>query len=569
MEKGNVRLEEGSIGGLNVDRSMEKSTSSRLRVFALTAFCFSSAVGVLTAAFPLPTEGPPPFRRDRLALEKEMQRELSIYMIKVGKSIPAQTAGQRRGKVQALALALALDPGNESAREILALLESGKPVDPEEVSQREIFSAEKKIAWLRQKPDEDSQALAACLSDVMNVYMPERGDDENPTGTGKWRNWVLDVSEYEDVPIAPPAMPAPSVQSEAKPAFRLTSGSVEVLALLPGGKGQSTATLEMSIQLGEEFAIKGWKPFKAVQSLLLKRHPDAPAGMVDLSIKGTPPGVAESSAAVFVLGEAAITGQEPTGLILGQISEDGKYQLPPNLWSSLMNLYPDQGGKLILPASAAEYLPSLLVAEKADFFLKYEILLAVSPDELMARAAKIPDDKVAAAQRRYSALIDQSRGIPLASFLSTAGVRSQLEEIAVAMPYHASARMLAMQAAGRRPNFFSRMVAASVLQEKLSAMLALGNQTSAPTVGFLPQMERDYEATRSGVAEIEKYVESSDKILLQESNELVNKFRILIRAYKSKDVYYSGNLGIDQAFIEFAKASKDLKKHLITAKSGK
>ena len=538
------------------------------------------AIGTLPAeaVFPLPKEGVSPFRRDRLTLPPDQQQTLADQLILVARVSPPDTAAQRRVKAQALAVALILSPGKEEARELLQRLSKGMEMDPVDSGLVDRFFIEKTYKWLDTRPGNDSRTLAACLKGIL--YPTEAGEDQEAI----WENWIPGEKAYEkiSVPAAEASSPlpaSPATASKNEQPFKMATGKMGVLVTATDWKTKNKTRMILNLKMdtlpSENFAFAGnlGKWVLKLRSFLEKRHPELPKGTIDLTLqtrKGDLPfGEDELSAAAFVLADAAITGSEPESVVMGRISNES-YQLPPDFWETLSAAPIEKShGRLILPSTAAEYLPAFLVLDKAGFFLKYEICLASSPEDLLARAAKVSSEEAAAAHRRFEALMEQAEKVEVTAFLADPKVRLQLEEICKVLPYHASARMLALQAAGKRPTTLPRKVTAAALQNALIPMEWAGKSTQYPDTNAVERIEAAYESSRSRLWSFEKVVDPSDGRLLIEFNEVLSKFRALGRSYKSKDVDYYGSAGIEKSFIAFSKAYLSLQEHLESAKTGK
>jgi len=525
----------------------------------------------------MPKEDVSPFRRDRLALPIDQQQTLANQLIFVARMSPSETAAQRRVKAQALAVALVLSPGREEARELLQRLSQGMEMDPVESGQVDRSFIDKTCVWLDARPGDDSRTLAACLKGIL--YPEEAGEDQEAI----WKNWIPEEKAYEvsvtsaETPSSPPASPTPASENEQP--FKMATGKVGVLVTATDWKTKNKTRMVLNLKMdtlpSEDFAFAGnlGKWILKLRPLLEKRHQELSKGTIDLTLqtrKGDLSfGENELSAAAFVLADAAFTGNEPESVVMGRVSNDG-YQLPSDFWETLSEAPTEEShGRLILPFAAAEYLPALLVLDKAGFFLKYEICLASSPEELLARAGKISTDEAAAAHRRFEALMEQSKKVEVTAFLADPKVRQQLEEISKALPYHASARMLALQAAGKRPTTLPRKVTAAALQDALMPIEWAGKSTQYPAdTNAVERIESGYESSRSRLWSFEKVVDPNDGRLLAEFNEVLSKFRALGRSYKSKDVDYYGSVGIEKSFIAFSKAYLSLQEHLESAKKG-
>ena len=535
------------------------------------------AIGTLPAGavFPMPKEGVSPFRRDRLALPLDQQQTLADQLILVARTSPSETAAQRRVKAQALAVALVLSPGKEEARELLQRLSQGMETDSGDSGLVDRSFIEKTCTWLDARPGDDSRTLAACLKGILQLE--EAGGDQEAI----WENWIPEEKAYEiRVPTAETSSPThattPVPASGNDQPFKMARGKVGVLVTATerktGDKAGIILNLKMDTLPSEDFVVAGnlGKWTSKLRPLLEKRHPELSKGTINLTLQTRKGDVSfgenELSAAAFVLADAAFTGREPESVVMGRISKEG-YQLPSDFWETLSAAPTEESyGRLILPAAAAEYLPAFLVLDKAGFFLKYEICLASSPEELLARAGKISTEEVVAAHRRFEALMEQAKKVEVTAFLADPKVRLQLEEISKALPYHASARMLAWQAAGKRPTVLPRKVTAAALQEALRPMEWAGKSTQYPDTNAVVRIEAGYESSRSRLWSFEKVVDPNDSRLIIEFNEVLSKFRALGRSYKSKDVDYYGSVGIEKSFLAFSKAYLSLQEHLDSAK---
>ena len=73
----------------------------------------------------------------------------------------------------------------------------------------------------------------------------------------------------------------------------------------------------------------------------------------------------------------------------------------PRFWYQLQALGKGKGQRLVLPAEAAAYLPSILAMEKPEFFFDYEVLLASDFKQLLDLTAKKPKEPLASATAKF------------------------------------------------------------------------------------------------------------------------------------------------------------------------
>ena len=185
---------------------------------------------LVAAEFAPPAEGPVAFRRDRIPLEADAMAGMSKQLGLLAGGLSGETARERRGAAQMLALALALDPGNGDARIMLKDYKKNRHEAAGDGGSLEETRAEirRLAAWL-ETPDAgaDGQALADCLEDVIAVSEAK----VSPTGEqGAWAGWIPDVSAYEAKEVAredPPEEPVSAVEQPVKNPVRLEQAEIQ------------------------------------------------------------------------------------------------------------------------------------------------------------------------------------------------------------------------------------------------------------------------------------------------------------------------------------------------------
>ena len=222
-------------------------------------------------------------------------------------------------------------------------------------------------------------------------------------------------------------------------------------------------------------------PFEQVSASLLQllkqQYPKLPDGY---RISITSPQLAQSmlsnhrqslSGAAAVLASAAVTGQEPEAMILGQIDASGVFKLPSNFWDCLQSLIgKGKGQRLVLPTEAAAILPSLLALETPGFFFEYEVLLASNFKELLEQSAKTPPEPLAKAVTQYGIIRQKAGTQDIRHYITNRFVRQRLAEVSREAPCHFSAKMLLVQASGERPTVLPRKVLGADLRRIVTPM---------------------------------------------------------------------------------------------------
>ncbi|MEN9974476.1 MAG: hypothetical protein RLZZ282_482, partial [Verrucomicrobiota bacterium] len=141
-------------------------------------------VALGAADFIPPQEGPVPFRRDKIPLNVEEMTWISHQLEAMARGWNPTTDVHRRAAAQMLALALALDPANANARNLVSEYEQNHRQTPGDGALREP-QPERMLAdmkWLESEPaGDDGAALAACLKDILALTDPKRSE------LGEWR----------------------------------------------------------------------------------------------------------------------------------------------------------------------------------------------------------------------------------------------------------------------------------------------------------------------------------------------------------------------------------------------
>jgi hypothetical protein len=528
---------------------------------------FGALVSPLAADFVPPAEGPVPFRRDRLPVDPDTMTALSRQLTLLTGARVADDPDELRAVAQMAALALALDPANREARELVGKMQDGgapEPADGEEL-ERARNRAWQTLAWLEMpEAGDDGQALAACLGDVLAVAdprHPKAAARRSAGEQGKWQDWVADASAFTRREPAPAdtdedsgdAMeePAEEPEDEKKPVTlalkeaRLTmplwvrnaeaKASEPYLAAVPvSASGSISEEGGLLIQVGgEEMAKRFSQPFRQVEAAMKQRHGSLPNGLrisID-SGKGayslTRNGLGLTGTTALLM-DGMLTGKLPQAHTLAVVGEGGKLELPLGFWRTLrgMSALPE-GMRIVLPDEAADYLTALVVLDDAAFFMKHEVLLAGSVDELCDLASATPEPEVAEGLKRFGEIRKVGEGKALGSFVAHPSTQQRLRDLSELMPEHASARMLALQGSGSRPRFLQRKVLAHEIR---AAIEPAGMLVDVRADQLEPKtLDRAHETCRASLDEVAGYIDIRDRDLHKSAVDVADNLRTLGR----------------------------------------
>lgn len=522
------------------------------------------------ATFVPPAEGPVAFRRDRIPLDVDAMARLSRQLVVLARGVEAESATGMRAAAQMLAISTALDPANNEAREVMAQFQKAQhqPLKDAAALEKSRALVWQYLSWLETPAAGDQgQALAACLTDVIAVADPGHPKAKSIRGAaevGAWSGWVPPLAAYEssakasseemvaaEPPSAEPAPVTPGVLlSEAEvatPLWRPIPKSVpKEWVLAPCPLSMSAEVVEpdgapnpgtLAIGPQQRLAELG----QTLVTLLREKHGALPpnarvvigGSALEASMES---GKRQSlSAAAAVLADSALTGREPTGTIIGTVDETGALNLPMDFWNHLHSLENGEGGRLVLPAAASEYLLSVLALEKPEFFLKYEVLLAANFDQMIALAEKNPGEAIAKSMMKFGEIRSKAAGQPVGQYLANSYVRRRLAELAQEAPYHYSAKMLAMQGAGNRPVSIPRQVMVPELRRAIAPMDWLVHRGANDfDAEELARLAPTYETCRSQVDRMNRYAEKGDRDLISHVVDMLALIRTLDRTARTR-----------------------------------
>lgn len=546
------------------------------------------------SAFPAPEEGGCTLKIDRIPLDVDTMSDLSDGLAVVAQ-IPAEDspAHHRRAAAQALALALALDPTNDSARNTLTSFINAKQ---NATPAAEILIQSKALVWQLHtwlstpEAGEDGKQLAALMGDSMRFLDPEHPSAEslkNSPESGNWDGWVDGLASFESNSNETPPeksdfdpfesleenMPQKEEEKTDLNALQilLAEASVRTFLYEKTDGSQSPVLNPVIVTMKARKAKKGEEGFtlgvKAnedqdkirnhvaepiLKALISSLEFQPAAGRMELEIGGKSYLYAKNGDSLtgpgLVLASSALSGNAPVGTILARLDSDGKLTAPEDFWNILRGMTDEQTGRLIVPASAVNYLVSLLTMEEKSFFLRYEVLIASTPAEMIALSSSNPSPEHAAAFAQFDEIRKKSEGIATGAYVANHYVLQRLQKLSVDAPYHLSAKLLAMQGAGDRPRALTRQfLAAELLRVIEPVRFATNSRIQDLNKEALAQINEIQKQCREEIENLDRLTDIRDRDLLDAASDMTASLRGLIREL-SKSGDYRDRMGeIDQA----------------------
>ena len=556
----------------------------------LSACCLFALTAALSAdSFQPPTGKISPFRRDHLPINDQSIIGLSEYLTTITGGSPYQTAQDRRAVAKALALALALDPKNQSAEDRLSkLIEGEKPdsADKDKI-EREKKNLWDSLNWLASpEAGQDGNLLASLVGETLAAIYPS--DSEASSYLGKpeqaaWNGWVAELASFEKSPVIEQKpdikkeveeeqelathKPEEDRKYDPKAGVIINSGNISTvfnmydkdkamwLPKVVSVSMKATGTPKDDLgedQYGFHLEIFGdsedfWQIQKEVSSPLKDRLFDYLGQLperaeIKIRLDGEPAypfskNRGAISGPAFVLANAALTGATLDGTVIGEIDKSGKLILPNYFWRALMELADGTGGRLIIPASAEPMFVNLLALEKPEFFFKYEVLVASSLEEYVTLASKDASDKHEEISNKFKIIKEKATGKMMSNYLSNKFVRERLQEIIDQAPYHLSAKVLNIYGSASRPRYLTREALGAEIWRKVDVISEIVKIKDFDEINSnqLAKLDELYRKMRDDLRELDRYTDSRDADLLKEGKDLVAAVRGFGREFEGEE----------------------------------
>jgi hypothetical protein len=550
-------------------------------IHRILSACLLLGTSAASAAGPFvpPVEKNPPFRRDRLPMDSNAIVTLSKQIHSLAQSGSKESAEERWLLAKAFALALALEPENDELREQIISLKDGDDFgkNSDEVHLEKIkLRLWHHYDWLStQEAGSDGNALASFLGDVIASYdtaHPNSQSLRSRNDPDKWNGWVARLEDFKEktkikIPDEEKPVPDTTPQKPTTLAITLDEASVNTVLMkydedmriwshqpvtVRMKASQRTKNEEWEEDLGG-FRIHipsseevDWSTKDMVSSpikdMLEKMLGSLPKGAeVEISPNKKDYDYRKNHAALtgpaLVLANAAFSGKAPTGTVIGEIGQDGSMILPEHFWRHIMVLSEHgEGGRLVVPSDAVEYLSALLTLGNAEFFLKYEVLVASSPQEFFDLSAEAPKSEFADVLSKFAEIHEKAPKDQAGSYLANRFVRQRLQEIVDIAPYHYSAKLLGQHGGGSSPRYLSKKLLAAEIWRHTNIVGEIAKvDIWEINARQIIRMDEIYEETRSKIDALERYADTRDRELVRNASAMLLTVRNLAKELKSKN----------------------------------
>jgi hypothetical protein len=563
--------------------------------------------GFLAAAnFSAPKEGPVPFRRDRIPLDKPSMITLSHELTTLASGLKNDSMAKRRTAAQMLALAKVLDPANAAARELIVAMQTdqysptpnSKEIEP---SQAHVWQC---ISWL-ETPQAGTQghALADCLLDIIAVSDPANsrsGTLLKAAERGAWDGWVPELAGYQLEQKTENVIPKAHNQTLTN-TVKLPLTVITVPMWQRVGEGWAThfsfAPQPLSINAfdvnADDYDHDG-SPGLDIQHAP-KNNPDCKPSNMSAELEnefGPLPNdwefritssalddqdlprnkIQPISGAIAVLVSATLTGNAPGATIVGQLRPNGAFVMADTFWEQIRSINRNGKERVIVPAEAASILMNLLPMGQTEFFLNHEVMIAKNLKELTELASTTLPKAEVEALAKFAEIRSKCGTTPVNDYVKNSFVLHRLVDLSSEAPYLYSAKILASQGAGQGPTKVSRKIIVKEMRQALAPLewlfLPRTNDEIAAQIGdseAIQMIAKTNESCSKQIDAIAQYVPNTDSDLVARSKFLIDSISSLQRAASSplRDANfftYKENMGVKLRAM--MKAHKDMNEAL-------
>lgn len=539
------------------------------------------------------------FRRDQLPIDVDTMKQLSSYLTVLCTTLDPKDPIQQRTAAQFLALAQALDPINRAVQDMLEQWSKEQAFTPPDSSNLTLAKAKawRIQSWLASdETGKDAKQLALCLGDVLARVDPHHPSAKNHTEElGTWTNWVASPADFTPAPSIventqestesasdkQQSMPAdeekPANMEEEQAEFALQEASVLTPLFLIDEKTRTArlkiTRVKLKAQIDSQhpefrYDLQGVSPdlirpaLQSINQATVPRFKEEfgklpKGGVIGLSLPPQsqypiPKNGQHLSAAAAVLAHAALSGEKPTGIVVGIIRPDGKLSLPAHGWSMIRAITDAPSSRVVLPREAAELLPGMLALDELAFFMKHDIFLADNLRELIALSCEEVEPAMKSALTTFASIREKSTR-NIGPFVANPHVRARLESTVQLDSRLISAQYLLLQATGRRPTQLPSKVVAHEIRQAIAPLLQVNNlMRNGPREEFnSSRVLAAHDSSRAALDPLDRMIAGNDRILYSQAIDLANTARTLARAMKKIGNHSNGTGGFhDKAFAE-------------------
>ena len=350
-----------------------------------------------------PDDSYPLIRRDRIPIDIDGINNLADQLALTADGPFSRSGKDLHTRARALALSQRLSPAQPRARAIIQSLSNNE--SRPNTNRREVGEAQGAIQrtaeWLvKLPPGEEGYLLGQLLIDIISARQKDHPlvsshDVENQEA--RWRGLSSPLEKFENKgEDAKPRGPELQFKTDAvlttAPFFTYPIGKngimQEVSLVITDERNDGDGNRRILFRPRPNYDARSTlssveRYFQSAEKIL----PRDKSFTIDTGkFQYAANNGSNLAAPVAILVDAALTGRplRRNTYLFAKLEDDGSLSRPHNAWPIFLELAetaPPRGSRLIVPPGAADDLRSLLVLEKAAFFVYYEVIGASHFDE--------------------------------------------------------------------------------------------------------------------------------------------------------------------------------------------
>jgi len=497
-----------------------------------------------------PDDSYPLIRRDRIPIDIDGINNLADQLALTADGPFSRSGKDLHTRARALALSQRLSPAQPRARAIIQSLSNNE--SRPNTNRREVGEAQGAIQrtaeWLvKLPPGEEGYLLGQLLIDIISARQKDHplvSSHDVDNQEARWRGLIAPLEKFENkVEDAKPRGPELQFKTDAvlttAPFFTYPIGKngimQEVSLVITDERNDGDGNRRILFRPRPNYDARSTlssveRYFQSAEKIL----PRDKSFTIDTGkFQYAADNGSNLAAPVAILVDAALTGRplRRNTYLFAKLEDDGSLSRPHNAWPIFLELAetaPPRGSRLIVPPGAADDLRSLLVLEKAAFFVYYEVIGASHFDEtrsLFYEDGQI-DPKLSAAMESYQEIWGKAlESTSLQTFVSHKSVKERLATVVGHSNLHVSASFLTLQGNNRPPHFSEKMLARELNRclEPLSTFRFQYGKTKDTNLRKL------HDLIRKRFDPLERRIGNKEKPLYNEALELIKKLKGLAR----------------------------------------
>ncbi len=505
-----------------------------------------------------PDDTRPLIRCEELPMDVPLIHQVANQLAILAQQPSSLDGADLHRKARLLTLAQRLHPTLPKARRLMEVLEDGSFKGfSKKGSQKSALKALTSTAkWLlKMPPSSEGYLLALLIIDTLPPKHPLQAHRKPDPTEARWAGAIAPLSEFIGKTETPVTPPPPPPKKEIRPYLSNNlNTSFPFIGFNPKTNQNETEIQALNLVLsqvqeptpaGLTFTppsprLRPAPLHKSLKNLFQSLDRPLPRNhRLDLKTDGVRYlNVNQENIAtpLAMMLDAALSGDplRSDTILFARLKSDSSLISPVESWPLIQALRKSRvkrGTRLIVPRSLENQLLGILTQEDPDFFLRYEIIAAdtfAEAKELFYADRTTPS--LTEASTPYLEVCEKAPNTNLGAYLAFKGVRSRLQRAAES-PEHLSAKLLLIQASGKRPANFERRILAREIRHQLTPIENLTAQGRSER-----STKAEYAELRDSLNELQSKADISDRPLIEKALSLIKPLPGIARSIEDTSI---------------------------------